>query len=167
MPTTWFQSLNPLFIFIMIPLINPLWAKQAARGKEPSSVAKMAWGCFILGASFFVLIFATQGMTETTRISFLWLVLCTWIYTVGEIYLSPVGLSLVTKVAPARLVGMMMGMWFLSSFFGNYLSGYIGMFYETMAKDQFFMLLAAMGIAAGAAIFAFQRPLKKAIGNNI
>ena len=167
MPTTWFQSLNPLFIFALVPFMNMFWAGQARRGKEPSSVAKMAMGCGMLGGSFLVLILATQGMAQDAQISFLWLVLCTLIYTVGELYLSPVGLSLVTKVAPARLVGMMMGMWFLSSFFGNYLSGYIGMFYEQMPRSSFFMLLLVLGVGAGISIFAFQKPLKKAIGNNI
>ena len=85
----------------------------------------------------------------------------------GELYLSPIGLSLVTKVAPARLVSMLMGMWFLSSFFGNYLSGYLGTYYEKMPKDSFFLMLALLGVIAGAAMFALKRPLKKAIGEDI
>ena len=77
----------------------------------------------------------------------LWLVGCTLIYTLGELYLSPVGLSLVTKVAPARLVGMLMGMWFLSNFFGNYLSGYLGTYYEKMSRESFFLMLAVLGVS--------------------
>ena len=84
----------------------------------------------------------------------------------GELYLSPIGLSLVTKVAPARLVSMLMGMWFLSSFFGNFLSGYLGTYYEKMSRESFFLMLAALGVAAGLAIFALSIPLRKAIGQN-
>ena len=123
----------------------------------------MALGAGLLGASFLVLIFAVTGLQAAEKINFLWLLLCTLIYTLGELYLSPIGLSLVSKVAPARLVSMLMGMWFLSSFFGNYLSGYIGSFYEQMPKDDFFMLLAVLGMATGLAIFALKSPLEKAL----
>jgi POT family proton-dependent oligopeptide transporter len=167
MPSTWFQSLNPLFVFALAPFLNMFWARQAKRGKEPTSIAKMALGCLMLGASFLVLMFATKGMGETQRITFLWLVLCTFIYTLGELYLSPIGLSLVTKVAPARLVSMLMGMWLLSSFFGNYLCGYLGTYYEKMPKDSFFMMLTLLGVAAGVSMFALKKPLKKAIGEDI
>ena len=81
----------------------------------------MGLGCVILGLSFIALMFITKDLQPTQRINFMWLVGCTLIYTIGELYLSPIGLSLVTKVAPAKLVGMLMGMWwYLSSFFGNY-----------------------------------------------
>jgi POT family proton-dependent oligopeptide transporter len=167
MPTTWFQSMNPMFIFILAPVLNIYWCWQSNRKSEAGSIAKMTIGCFLLGASFVVLIFATHGIQATQKITFLWLVGCTLIYTLGELYLSPIGLSVVTKVAPARLVGMLMGMWFLSSFFGNILAGRIGMFYERMPKDAFFLILAVLGALAGLAIFALQRPIKKAIGHSV
>ena len=81
MPSTWFQSLNPLFVFALAPFLNMFWARQAKRGKEPTSVVKMALGCLMLGVSFLVLMLATRGISETQRITFLWLVLCTFIYT--------------------------------------------------------------------------------------
>ncbi|RZA05655.1 MAG: MFS transporter [Proteobacteria bacterium] len=167
MPSTWFQALNPMFIFMFTPLLGLLWMKQSKKGKEPGSVAKMALGCMMLGGSFLVLMYATKGLGADQRISFLWLVGCTFIYTIGELYLSPIGLSLVTKVAPVRLVGLMMGLWFLSSFFGNYLSGYLGMFYETMSKESFFLMLSVLGIAAGFAMFVLKRPVEKAIGRKV
>ncbi|HEY4365092.1 MAG TPA: peptide MFS transporter [Bryobacteraceae bacterium] len=166
MPSTWFQAFNPMFIFMLTPLLNMLWGWQSLRKKEPSSVAKMAAGCVLLGVSFLPLMYLTKGLGETERISFLWLVGCTFVYTVGEMYLSPIGLALVVKVAPSRLVSMLMGMWYMSNFFGNYLSGYIGSFYEKISRESFFLLLAAMGIAAGIAIFALQKPLKDAVGHN-
>ena len=166
MPSTWFQSFNPAMIFIFAPLLNMFWNWQVERKKPTSSVAKMALGSMLLGLSFVVLILVTTGLQADQKISFLWLAACTLIYTIGELYLSPIGLSLVTKVAPARLVSMLMGMWFLSSFFGNYLSGYLGTYYEKMPKESFFTLLTILGVATGLAIFAVSKPLKKAIGEN-
>ena len=167
MPSSWFQSINPMFILLFVPLLNLFWSNQQRRGKEPGSVIKMAIGCTLLGLSFLVMMYVTKGMGPDSRISFLWLVATTAIYTVGELYLSPIGLSLVSKVAPARMVGMMMGAWFLAAFVGNWLSGYVGMFYERMSKDSFFMMLTVLGLAAGAAIFAMQKPLKNAIGAKV
>ena len=105
-------------------------------------------------------------MGAERRISFLWLVGCTLVYTLGEMYLSPIGLSLVVKVAPARLVSMLMGMWYMANFFGNFLSGYIGTFYEKMSRESFFLLLATLGIVSGIAIFALSKPLKDAVGHD-
>lgn len=166
LPSTWFQSVNPMFIFLVTPLLNMFWGWQASRRMEPTSVSKMAIGCALLGLSFLPLIAITIGLRADQRINFMWLVGCTLVYTVGELYLSPVGLSLVTKVAPARLVGMLMGMWFMATFFGNYLSGYLGTYYEKMSKESFFLMLALLGIAAGAAIFALSSPLKKAVAES-
>jgi POT family proton-dependent oligopeptide transporter len=123
----------------------------------------MAIGCLLLGLSF-VLMAAGARIVGGGRGSLFWPLATTFILTIGELYLSPIGLSLVTKVAPARVVSMMMGVWFLSSFFGNYLSGYVGTFYGRMPREGFFLLLAALGVAAGLAILAFNRPLKRALG---
>jgi POT family proton-dependent oligopeptide transporter len=160
--STWFQSVNPAFIFLFAPFFDRFWAWQNKRGKEPSSVAKMAIGCFILGASFVVMVVGAK-MIGTGKGSVFWPIFCTMLLTVGELYLSPIGLSLVTKVAPVRIVSLMMGMWFLSSFFGNILSGYIGQLYTTLSADVFFILLMALGIAAGVAIWLFNKPLKNAM----
>jgi POT family proton-dependent oligopeptide transporter len=165
MPSTWFQSFNPFFIILFAPILDWLNTFRAQKGKAMSSIGKMALGCVLLGASFFVLIFALSDLQNSIKISFLWLVLCSFIYTMGELNLSPIGLSLVSKVSPPKLVSMLMGMWFLSSFFGNYLSGYIGSFYEKMPKDSFFLLLAGLGIATGLAIFILKTPLKKAVND--
>ena len=84
--------------------------------------------------------------------------------TVGEVYLSPVGLSLVTKVAPMRMASLLMGVWFLASFFGNWLSGYLGTFWEAMPKDRFFLLMAEMAVLAGLVFLLLRRPLARALG---
>jgi proton-dependent oligopeptide transporter, POT family len=163
--STWFQSANPFFIFLLAPLFDMFWRWQAKRNQEPSSVAKMAIGCFILGASFVVMIIGAR-IVGSDKGSLFWPIFCTFLLTIGELYLSPIGLSLVTKVSPVRIVSMMMGMWFLSSFFGNILSGYIGVLYTKWPKDMFFGLLLVLGVAAGVAIALFNKPLKKAMGQS-
>src|SRR5207249_1691912 len=111
MPSTWYQAFNPLMIFAFAPLLSMVWVKQAKGGKEPSSVTKMGFGCLLLGISYIVMIVASRGMAPEVRRSVLWLVGTTVIITLGELYLSPVGLSFVTKIAPARMVSMLMGVW--------------------------------------------------------
>ena len=164
-PSTWFQSFNPFFIFLFAPILDRIWTAQAKAGKEMSSVTKMAVGCIILGLSFIVMVAGAQAIGGGKG-SVLWPVICTALLTIGELYLSPIGLSLVTKVSPVRFVSMMMGMWFMSSFFGNILSGYIGILYTKWSPTNFFLLLMALGVAAGLAIAAFNKPLRKAMGNH-
>jgi POT family proton-dependent oligopeptide transporter len=165
MPSTLFQSVNPFFIFVLAPIIDRFWAWQIRRDKEMSSVTKMAVGCIILGLSFIVMVIGAKAI-GTGKGSLFWPIFCTMLLTIGELYLSPVGLSLVTKVSPVRFVSMMMGMWFMSSFLGNILSGYIGVLYTKWSADTFFMFLMALGIAAGLAIAAFNKPLRKAMGSH-
>lgn len=166
MPSTWFQAVNPFFIFTLTPLLNMFWSRQSRRGTEPASVTKLAMGCTMLGLSFGPLIFVTAGLQPDQRINFMWLVSCTLVYTLGELYLSPIGLSLVTKVSPPRFVSMMMGMWYFSNFFGNYLTGYLGTYYDKMSKEAFFGMIGLLAVVAGIAMFALQRPLKNAVGHN-
>jgi POT family proton-dependent oligopeptide transporter len=165
MPSTWFQSVNPVFIFLLTMVINPFWAYLQKRGKDPSSVAKMAIGCFLLGISFLVMVGGGRVVDSGQKASFGWLVGCSFLLTMGEIYLSPVGLSLVTKISPTRIVSMMMGMWFLSSFFGNYLSGYLATFANKMSSSAFFLLLSIISLATGILMIVLYMPLKKAIGD--
>jgi POT family proton-dependent oligopeptide transporter len=163
MPASWFQAFNPLMIFIFVPLLNLFWSWQDRSGKEPSSIAKMGTGCVLLAAAFLVLIPPARALAINPKASLWWLTACTFVLTLGEIYLSPIGLSLVTKIAPRRIVSMMMGVWFLSSFFGNYLSGYLGTFWEKMPKENFFLLMFSLSFATGLAFFALLKPLQKAI----
>ena len=164
MPSTWYQSFNPLTILLFAPLLGMFWKWQAKSSSEPTSVTKMAIGCALLAAAFGIMILAALSV-GVGKGTVLWLVATTLVLTIGELYLSPVGLSLVTKVAPARIVSMMMGMWFLSSFAGNYLSGYLGTFYEKMPKENFFGLMAVLSIVAAIAMAAFNKPLRSALGD--
>lgn len=165
MPATWFQSVNPGFIFAFTPFINVLWERQAKKGTEPSSVAKMAIGCFVLGISFLVMILPAQLVDRGGLASMWWLIGCTGLLTLGEIYLSPVGLSLVTKIAPPRIVSLMMGFWLGSSFFGNYLSGFLGTYWEEISHSAFFALLASISLGTGVLMLVLYAPLRKAIGD--
>jgi len=163
-PSTWYQAFNPAMIFLFAPGLSAFWVWQARRNQEPNSVTKMAIGCFLLGLSFIIMIVASQGLTADMRRNVMWLGSTTVVLTMGELYLSPIGLSFVTKVAPARMVSMMMGVWFLSSFFGNYLSGYLGTFWTRMPRGQFFLMLTVLGIATGIVIFLISRPIDRIVG---
>jgi len=165
-PSTWYQAFNPAMIFLFTPMLTMFWASQARRNREPSSLTKMAFGCFLVGVAYTVMILATQGMAPDARRSVLWLAGMTVILTVGELYLSPVGLSFVTKVAPARMVSMLMGVWFLANFFGNYLTGYLGTFWEKMGHGRFFMMLTVLGVSAGVLMFLISKPLDKIVSKH-
>jgi POT family proton-dependent oligopeptide transporter len=158
-PTTWFQAFNPFMIFAFTPFVVALWTRQAARGTEPSTISKMALGCLGVAAANLIMALAAFE-AGGGKASWLWLFWYFAVVTVGELYLSPVGLSLVTKVAPARILSMMMGVWLATSFVGNFLAGYIGSFWSRMDKPEFFLLVAAIAALASAAIFACRWPLR-------
>ncbi|MGA8952922.1 MAG: peptide MFS transporter [Xanthobacteraceae bacterium] len=162
-PTTWFLAFNPFMIFAFTPFVVALWARQAARGSEPSTVTKMALGCF--GVTAANLIYAVAAVhAGSGQASWLWVLAAIATFTLGELYLSPVGLSLVTKVAPVRLLSMMMGVWLATNFTGGFLAGYIGSFWSRMPHLEFFLLIAAIAAGAGLMILACYRPLKGALG---
>ncbi len=156
-PVTWFQAFNPFMIFAFTPLIVALWRFQGT--SEPSTVAKMAIGCFLSAAAYLVMS-AAAWTSAGGQTSWLWLFVYFIIITIGELYLSPVGLSLVTKVAPARMLSMMMGVWLSTSFIGGFLAGYLGTFWSSMAKTDFFLMLALITAIAGVAIALLIRPLR-------
>jgi proton-dependent oligopeptide transporter, POT family len=165
-PSTWFQSFNPIMIVLFAPVLNLFWARQARRRAEPSSPAKMGIGCLLLGVSYIIMIIVSAGTAPDQLRSILWLAGTTVVLTIGELYLSPIGLSFVTKVAPARMVSMMMGVWFLSSFFGNYLSGYLGTYWEKMPKMSFFTMLTLIGVLTGIILLVLSRPVGKIVAKH-
>jgi proton-dependent oligopeptide transporter, POT family len=162
-PITWFQAVNPLLIFAFTPAIVALWAWQANRGREPSTVVKMSIGCFCAMLANLIMLGAVWQAAGGPNASWLWLLAYFAVITVGELYLSPIGLSLVSKIAPARMVSMLMGLWLATSFAGNFMAGWLGSFWSTMEKSMFFLMIAAIVMFAGAVIFAFDRPLARVI----
>ncbi|HWC93354.1 MAG TPA: peptide MFS transporter [Pseudolabrys sp.] len=156
-PVTWFQAFNPLMIFAFTPFIVALWRRQGKR--EPSTVVKLAIGLLLNAASWLLMAAAAQ-LTGGGQASWLWLFAFFVVITVGELYLSPTSLSLVTKVAPAGVLSMMMGVWLSTSFVGGFLAGYLGTFWSAMSKPGFFLMLAVISAAAGLFIALASRPLR-------
>lgn len=161
-PVTWFQAFNPLMIFAFTPPLVWFWARQATRGTEPSTVSKMALGC--LGVALANLILAVAAWhAGGAKASWLWLLGYFVAITVGELYLSPTGLSLVSKVAPGSLISMMMGAWLATSFTGNFIAGWLGSFWSGMEKAPFFLMIAAIAGAAAAVIWLTRLPLRRVL----
>ncbi len=158
-PTTSFLAFNPFMIFAFTPFVVTLWARQAARGTEPSTITKMALGCLGVTIANLIKAFAAY-QAGSGQASWLWVLASIAVITVGELYLSPVGLSFVTKVAPARLLSMLMGVWLATSFTGGFLAGWLGSFWSGMAKPEFFLMIAAISALAGIMIFICRWPLK-------
>jgi proton-dependent oligopeptide transporter, POT family len=158
-PVTWFQFFNPLMILAFTPLIVGLWARQARRGREPSTIGKMALGCFALALAYLIMVGAAW-VAQGDEASWWWLLAYFVVLTVGELYLSPISLSLVSKTAPPRMLSLTMGLWLATSAVGNLLAGWLGSFWSVMDKASFFLMLAGLAALAGAVIFAFNRPLK-------
>jgi len=163
-PITWFQAFNPFLIFVFTPFIIALWAWQARRGREPSTVTKMSIGCFGVTLANLIMV-AAAWQAAGDEASWLWLLAYFVIITLGELYLSPIGLSLVSKVAPARMVSMLMGLWLATSFTGNLIAGWLGSFWSSMDKTTFFLMIAGIALIASAVILAFDRPLRNVISD--
>ena len=125
-PSSWLQSCTPAFVILLAPLFSYLWIRLGNR--QPSSPVKFVLGLVFIGLAYCLLVPAAS-MTAYGRISPLWLVGLYFLEVVGEMCLSPVGLSTVTKLAPVKLVGIMMGVWFLAASFGSKLAGYLSTFY--------------------------------------
>ncbi|MDO8548557.1 MAG: peptide MFS transporter, partial [Ignavibacteria bacterium] len=133
-----FQSFNPMFIVLITPLIISYFAALNRKGKEPSSPGKIGIGMLLTGLSFLIMVIASTGLpavhtiegTSPITISPFWLISTYFVITIAELHLSPMGLSFVSKVAPAKMKGLLMGGWFGATAAGNYLSGFVGRFYQ-------------------------------------
>jgi proton-dependent oligopeptide transporter, POT family len=160
-PPSWLQSLNGLFIWTMAPLFAWLWIRLGSR--EPSSPAKFSWGLVLVGLGFAILI-PPASAGPATKVSPLWLTATYLLHTFGELCLSPVGLSAITKLAPARVAGLMMGVWFLSISIGNYLGGTVSSFYQALPLPALFGAVGAFAIAAGILLAMFTKPITRLMG---
>jgi len=143
-PTGWFQSVNSLFIILLGIPFSMMWAKLAAHGRNPPSPVKMFLGLAQVALGFVCLVLAVFEMQNSAdmKSSMIWLVLAYFFHTTGELCISPVGLSMVTKLAPLRLASLMMGVWFLVNLVGNTLAGYIGAFTEHMGEYAWMVKLS-------------------------
>ena len=161
-PSSWFQSLNSGFIYVLGPLLAWFWIKLGDR--DPSLVTKFAFGLLGAGGGFVVMVFAARAAGDTGRVSPLWLAAVYLIHTVGELCLSPVGLSAITKLAPARIAGLTMGVWFLSISVGNFFAGRMASFYESMPLDKLVGYAGGTGIAVGVVLLLISRPVTRLMG---
>ena len=164
-PSTWFQSLNSMFmIFGLAPLLAWLWIRLGPR--QPSSPVKFALGLLLAGLGFAILVPAAQmAQGQGVLVSPWWLVGVYFVHTIGELCLSPVGLSIVTKLAPYRIAGAMMGLWFLSIAVGNKLAGWVAGFFDRLPLPDLFGRVALVSIAAAVILLALTPQIRKLMGS--
>jgi POT family proton-dependent oligopeptide transporter len=146
-PSSWYQSLNALFIIVFAPMFAWLWITLGRR--EPASPTKFSFGLIGVGIGFLVLVPAALSAGSGAQVSPMWLTATYLIHTWAELSLSPVGLSSMTKLAPVRIAGLMMGVWYLGSSVGNYIAGQLAGFYEEMPLAGLFGAVSVLPIAAG------------------
>jgi POT family proton-dependent oligopeptide transporter len=158
-PASWFQSLNSVFIVILAPVFAAMWVRMGDR--EPSTTAKFAWGLIFVGLGFAVLI----PVANQTNVSPLWLTLTYLLHTIGELSLSPVGLSAMTKLAPQRIGSLIMGVWFLSISVGEFIGGRVAAVYEQFPLPLIFGAVAGFSIVVGLLLFTLARPVSRMTGD--
>jgi POT family proton-dependent oligopeptide transporter len=170
-PTGYFQSINSMFIIIFAPIFGAMWVALGRRNLEPNSPLKFSFGLILLGVGFFVMYFATKIAASGELAAPTWLIFTYLFHTFGELSLSPVGLSLTTKLAPKNYSGQMMGMWFLSVALGNLIAGRIageasGGTEEALQQmpDQYLLIVTTV-IGAGILLLLLNKPIRKLMGN--
>ncbi len=156
------NSINPFWIVVLSYPLTRVWAALNRRGLEPSTPTKMAIGMILTGLCFLILYLGARSGGDTGRVSPWWLVSAYLVISLGELMLSPMGLSLVSKVAPARMKGMMMGGWFVATAIGNKLT-MIGELWTVWSHSQFWLTLSLMAMGMAVVLILLLRPLKKAM----
>ena len=163
-PASWFSVLNSLFIIIFAPIFSKIWASKY----NPSGPVKFSIGLILLGLGFGFLAYGSMSIpygAQTASVSIFWLVFAYLFHTLGELCVSPVGLSYVSKLAPVRLVGLMFGFWLLSSFFANLIGGFTGSYINVISEQAglsgFFLIFTLIPIGAGIVMFLLNGFLKK------
>lgn len=149
-PTAWFQGINPFFVFVLGFAVSALWLKLHKMGKNPSIPVKMGLGMMFLGLGFVVMLGAVSQYNQTgTQASMMWIVAAYFLQTIGELMLSPIGLSMITKLAPQRMVSMFMGVWFLPSFLAHLMGGFIAGYSQDLGYGLTFGCIAAFVMVLG------------------
>jgi POT family proton-dependent oligopeptide transporter len=170
-PASWYQSANPIFVVMFAPVFAYMWVALAKKNLDPSAPAKFGLGLLLLGAGFLVMMGAAQlilSMGEGSKVLPTWLLMTYLLHTFGELCLSPVGLSNVTKLSPPRFVGQMMGTWFLGAALGNLVAGLVGGHVGSGSAAEMpsqFLSMAFIGGGAGLAMLLFTPVIKKMMGD--
>ncbi|MFB7476120.1 peptide MFS transporter [Kitasatospora sp. NPDC056184] len=166
-PSSWFQSLNPLYIMALAPVFAWIWVALARRSKNPSTTAKFSFGLLMIGASFMVMMLAMAAASGGAEVTPLWLAMVYLIQTVGELTLSPVGLSVTTKLAPTKYASQMMGVWFLAVTAGDCVAAIFQLVLgdNVVGSTWYFAVQGAMAIVAGLALYAYRRKVVRLMGD--
>jgi POT family proton-dependent oligopeptide transporter len=163
-PSSFWQSVNAILIIVLAPLFAMLWLRLGKH--DPSYPTKFAIGLLFAGLGFLVLVGGAKLAQDGTRVSPAWLLAVYFLHTVGELCLSPVGLSSMTKLAPARVVSLMMGVWFLAASVGNFIGGSVAGFYERFERPTLFLMVAASGFGMALVMFGLVAPIKRMMARN-
>lgn len=163
-PTPWFQSVNPLLVLIFGFLFSALWSYLSRKGKNPSTPVKMGMGMILLGIGFLFMLGAVaqrggENSDMTVKAGMFWLILTYLFHTFGELMLSPIGLSMVSKLAPAPMVSMFMGVWFISTFLAHVIGGIVASEVNHFGAGTIFTAVAAFVIVLGLVVFLVSRKL--------
>jgi POT family proton-dependent oligopeptide transporter len=161
-PAPWYQSVQPMFIILLAPVFAALWLRLGRR--DPSSPVKFSLALVLAGAGFLLLGFGASFATGGARVSPMWLVSTYFLHTCGELCLSPVGLSAMTKLAPQRVAGLMMGVYFLSISIGNYRGGRAAALYQALPLPYLFGAVGLVAVIAGIIMASFTKPLNRLMG---
>lgn len=159
--TSMFQAVNPIFIVLLGPFFSMLWTGLGGLGRNPSSALKFSLALFQMGLGFLVLLLAVKQVSNGVKASLLLLILTYFLHTTGELCLSPVGLSMVTKMAPVRLAALLMGMWFLSNAFAHILGGVLAAQSADWGFEKLYTVIAISGIVAGVVLLAIYPIIKR------
>ena len=156
---TWFQSLNPLLVIAMTPLLLMVWRRRAEAGRETSPARRMALGALIVAGAY-VLLAVVTAVAGEARVGWPWLVTFFVVLTFGELYILPTGLGLFAKLAPVRLGATTVASWFLAIFSGSLLAGMVGTLWLKTSHAGFFVLLAGLAVVAAALLWRLDRPIR-------
>ena len=174
MPASWFQSVNAVAIVIFAPIFAWMWGWLGKRKMDPSTPVKMSLGFFFMALGYFVIAFGVNGLDPATKVSMMWLIGLYLIHTFGELCLSPIGLSAVSKLAPPKFASLMMGVWYLASSMANKMAGVLSSFYPEAGKPapvllgheitnlhEFFLVFVFISGFGGVVLFLLARPITK------
>ncbi len=164
-PMTWFQSLNPLVVFLATPLLLAHWKRRAAAGREQSSMRRMASGALIVAVAYLMLALAAW-LAGSGRASWLWLTAYFVVFTVGELHILPVGLGVFARLAPPSLGATTIAAWFLAIFSGSLTAGFVGMLWSQISHAQFFVVLAVIASISAALLLSLDRPTRRIEGDH-
>lgn len=158
-PMTWFQSLNPLLVIGMTPLLLIQWRRRAEAGRESSPARRMATGALLVATAYLLLACLTAN-TGVERVSWVWLVMYFMIFTLGELFILPTGLGLFARLAPPRLGATTVAAWFLATFSGSLLAGVVGTLWSRASHAGFFVLLALLATVAALLLWLLDHPIR-------